>query len=90
MFVYGACRSSRFEIRYQAEDIYYFMDTGNCEQLPVPARNIQDSIKYIKQDSNVVLDAWKDMPCWLLLPKQVSLTVAKVSACDAGDGSYLG
>ncbi|NOZ25293.1 MAG: elongation factor P [Nitrospirae bacterium] len=70
---------------YKQDDLYYFMDTGTYEQVPLTEEQLGDSKKYLKENMNVFILYYKGEPIAVDLPIFVELKVVQTEPGFKGD-----
>lgn len=75
----------KMQYLYADGDSYVFMDTDNYEQVELPASNIQNEIKYLKENMEVSLTQYGNETLGLELPNTVTLKVAETEPGIKGD-----
>ncbi|MGW8247941.1 MAG: elongation factor P [Acidiferrobacterales bacterium] len=69
---------------YQDGDNYIFMDSSTYEQLPIPADDLEEQIKFMLPNTDVVVTFHNESPIGLDLPANVVLEVAETDAAIKG------
>ena len=64
---------------------YTFMDNESYEQIQVPASDLGDSVKYIKEGDTVILPTYQDQVVGVDLPAAVELEVTQTDPGVQGD-----
>lgn len=70
---------------YSDGDLYYFMDNETYDQIPLPHELVEDSIKYIKENDNVMLKFYKGKCFVVEAPNFVILEVTETEPGVKGD-----
>ena len=70
---------------YNDGDFYYFMDLETYEQLPLTHEQVEDSIPFVKENTNVTVRFFKGAPFSVQAPNFVELTVTETDPGFAGD-----
>jgi len=70
---------------YREEDLCYFMDTENYEQLPLTTEQLGDAIKFLKEGMVVKVLFYKGSPLTVELPIFVELMISKTEPGVRGD-----
>jgi elongation factor P len=65
----------KVEYLYKSEDIYYFMDYENYEEIQVPKEVLEEKIKYLKENMEVTLLEYQEKVIDLELPIFIDLKV---------------
>ncbi len=72
---------------YKDEDLYYFMNTENYEQLPIQADLLTDSLDYLKDNTMVKVLSYKGSVFGVEPPNFVELEVTYTEPGFKGDSS---
>ena len=64
---------------------YTFMDSESYEQIQVPASDLGDSVKYMKEGDTVILPTYQDQVVGVDLPAAVELEVTQTDPGVQGD-----
>lgn len=75
---------------YADDDNHVFMDTDTYEQLELPAAQIQDELKFLKENMQVSIMMFGSETLGVELPKTVDLAVAATEPGVRGDTSSGG
>lgn len=75
----------KMQYLYADGDNYVFMDTDNYEQVELPAANIKNEVKYLKENMEVSLTQYGNETLGLELPNTVTLKVAETEPGIKGD-----
>ncbi len=83
-------KSARVESRgmkylYSDENHYYFMDNETYEQAAVPPELMTDTLKYLKEDMEVVIQIYEEKPIGVTPPTFVELRVKETEPGVKGD-----
>ncbi len=70
---------------YNDGDLYYFMDMETFEQLPLTAEQLDDALKYIKEEDMVRILSYKGNVFGVEAPNFVELRVAETEPGFKGD-----
>ena len=70
---------------YNDGDFYYFMDLETYEQLPLTHEQVEDSIPFVKENTNVTVRFFKGAPFSVAAPNFVELTVVNTEPGFKGD-----
>ena len=70
---------------YNDGDFYYFMDLETYEQLPLTHEQVEDSIPFVKENTNVTVRFFKGAPFSVQAPNFVELTVTETEPGVKGD-----
>jgi len=75
---------------YNDDDLYYFMDEENFEQMPLSASQLGDALNYLKEGMSVEVSSYKDEVVGVELPIAVSLQVIETDPGFKGDTASAG
>ncbi|KRL74980.1 elongation factor P [Ligilactobacillus saerimneri] len=70
---------------YNDGDSYVFMDTNTYEQIAIPAVNMQDELKYLKENMEVSVIMFGSETLGIELPNVVELTVTETEPTIKGN-----
>jgi len=70
---------------YNENDLYYFMDTKNYEQMVLTANQVSDGLHYLKEGMNLEILTGKDVAISMELPAMVELQVVETEPGFKGD-----
>lgn len=70
---------------YESGDTYYFMDTQTFEQIPLSREQLGDSIKYLKENMEVMVMFYEGVSIGIELPTFVELKVVETEPGFKGD-----
>ncbi|MBQ8087075.1 MAG: elongation factor P [Clostridia bacterium] len=70
---------------YNDGDFYYFMDLETFEQLPLTHEQVEDSILFVKENTNVTVRFFKGSPFSVQAPNFVELEVTDTEPGFKGD-----
>ena len=70
---------------YNDGDLYYFMDNETFEQLALPKEQVEDSIPFMKENTEATIRFYKGAPFSVQAPNFVELTVTETDPGFAGD-----
>lgn len=70
---------------YNDEDFYYFMDSQTYDQIPVPKDLVGESAGFLKENMEVKLTFYQEVPMDIELPTTVDLKVTYAEASVRGD-----
>ncbi len=73
------------EFSYQDGDLYYFMDTETYEQLGLAKEQVEDSIMFMKENTNATVRFYKGAPFSVEAPFFVELEVIHTEPGFKGD-----
>ena len=70
---------------YRDDDLYYFMDQENFEQLPLSAAQLDNAVNYLKEEQVIQVASYHDEIIGVEMPPNVELTVAETDPGFKGD-----
>lgn len=70
---------------YNDGNLYYFMDTETYEQIPLNKEQVEDAMKYVKENMNVTIKFFKGVPFSVEPPNFVELMVVDTEPGVRGD-----
>ena len=70
---------------YNDDDFFYFMDSQTYDQIPVAKDLVGDSAGFLKENMEVKLTFYQDIPMDIELPTTVDLKVVYAEAAVRGD-----
>lgn len=74
---------------YQEGSIYHFMDPKNYEQFELPEALLEDAIRYLKPDAQIVIMSCEGRPVSVSLPLRVNFTVVECDPATKGMAGAL-
>ncbi len=80
----------KYQYLYNADDLYYMMDMETYEQIPLPKELLEDSIPFMKENTEVAVLLDGSLPLAVELPTFVELTVAETEPGFRGDTAQGG
>ncbi len=75
---------------YNDDDLYYFMDEENFEQMPLSATQLGDTINYLKEGMSLEISSYKGELVNVELPITVELKVIDTDPGFKGDTATAG
>jgi elongation factor P len=78
------------EYLYNDDDLYYFMDEENYEQIPLSTGQLGDTINYLKEGMSLEVSSYKGKLVGVELPVAVELQVAETEPGFKGDTATAG
>jgi len=75
---------------YNDGNLYYFMDEGNFEQIPLTANQIGDAINYLKEGMSLEISSYKGELVGVELPIAVELQVVETGPGFKGNTATAG
>ena len=70
---------------YNDGELYYFMDKDTYEQIPLSYEQVEDAIKYLKENDEATIKFFKEQAFLVEAPNIVSLTVIETEPGIKGD-----
>ena len=89
-FTPAAIERKKAQYIYQDDDLYYFMDNDTFEQFPLSSVQIEDSLPYLIEQTNVDIVFYEDSPISIDLPITVELQVTEAPPGHKGDTAQGG
>jgi elongation factor P len=84
-------RLDRRSVQYlYYDELYYFMDTENFEQLPLDAAQVGDAANYLTEGMTLAISSYKGEPIGVELPTSVELEVTQTGPSFKGDTATAG
>ena len=75
---------------YEDDGLYYFMDNDTYEQFPLSSEQIQDSLPYLVEQTNVDIVFYDSQPIAVDMPITVELKVTEAPPGHKGDTAQGG
>jgi len=75
---------------YRDENIYYFMDEENFEQMPIEADMLGDAVNYLKEGASLQVSNYKGKLMGVEMPITVNLEVTETGPGFKGDTATAG
>jgi elongation factor P len=82
--------SRQMQYLYNDGNLYYFMDQGNFEQMPLTSSQLGDALNYLKEGNSVEVSSYKDEVVGIVLPITVELEVTETEPGFKGDTATAG
>lgn len=70
---------------YSDGELYYFMDQETFEQVPIGYDQVEDALKYIRENDEATIKFFKDTPFLVEAPNFVNLKVIDTEPGVKGD-----
>lgn len=70
---------------YNEGDLYYFMDNETYNQIPISKDILEETLPYMKENSNVTVRSYENRPFKVLAPNFVELEVTQTEPGIKGD-----
>jgi len=75
---------------YKDDDIYYFMDEENFEQMPIDSDKLGDAVNYLKEGMSLQVSSYKEKLVGVEMPITVNLEVVDTGPGFKGDTATAG
>ena len=70
---------------YNDGDLYYFMDTEAYEQIPIGKDQVEEAMKYLRENDEATIKFYNEKPFLVEAPNFVNLTVIETEPGVKGD-----
>ena len=70
---------------YNDGDLYYFMDTESYEQIPIGKDQVEEAMKYLRENDEATIKFYNEKPFLVEAPNFVNLTVIETEPGVKGD-----
>lgn len=77
--------TKQMQYLYSDGELYYFMDQATFEQVPIGFDQVEDALKYIRENDEATIKFFKDMPFLVEAPNFVNLAVTETEPGIKGD-----
>lgn len=77
--------TKQMQYLYSDGELYYFMDQATFEQVPIGFDQVEDALKYIRENDEAIIKFFKDMPFLVEAPNFVNLAVTETEPGVKGD-----
>jgi translation elongation factor P len=77
--------TKQMQYLYNDGDLYYFMDTETYEQIPISYDQVEEAIKYLRENDEATIKFFKGAPFQVDAPNFVDLTVVDTEPGVKGD-----
>lgn len=77
--------TKEMQFLYNDGDLYYFMDLETYEQVPLNYSQVEDAIKYLKDNMNATIKFYKDQAFSVAPPNFVELQIIETEPGFKGD-----
>ena len=74
-----------YEYSYNDGDLYYFMDQETFDQVPIPYEQVEDAMKYLRENDMATLKFYKGVAFLVEAPNFVNLLVTETEPGVKGD-----
>lgn len=81
----ASIETKEMQYLYNDGQLYYFMDMGSYEQLPIDKDSVEYAIQYLKENDNATLRFYKGRAFEVLPPNFVELEVTETEPGVRGD-----
>ncbi len=75
---------------YNDDNLYYFMDEENFEQVPISASQLGDAIDYLKEGMSLQISSYKDKVVGVELPITIELKITDTGPDFKGNTAAAG
>ena len=89
-FVWARLEARNMQYLYNDGSLYYFMDEGSFEQMPLNASQLGDAINYLKEGMSLAVSSYKGELVGVELPITVELQVIETGPGFKGDTATAG
>ncbi len=77
--------TKQMQYLYSDGELYYFMDQATFEQVPIGFDQVEDALKYIRENDEATIKFFKNMPFLVEAPNFVNLKVTETEPGIKGD-----
>ena len=77
--------TKQMQYLYSDEDLYYFMDPTTFEQVPIGFEQVEDALKYLRENDEATIKFFKEIPFLVEAPNFVNLKVTEAEPGVKGD-----
>ena len=77
--------TKQMQYLYSDGELYYFMDPESFEQVPIGFEQVEDALKYIRENDEATIKFFKDIPFLVEAPNFVNLKVTETEPGVKGD-----
>ena len=77
--------TKQMQYLYNDGDLYYFMDQETYEQIPIQESQVEDAIKFLRENDIATIKFYKDQPFLVEAPNFVDLKVIETEPGVKGD-----
>ncbi len=70
---------------YNDGELYYFMDNETFEQIPLTYEQVEEAIRYLKENTNAIIKFYQEQPFQVDAPNFVELQVTETEPGVRGD-----
>ena len=70
---------------YNDGELYYFMDNETYEQVPISQDQVEEAMKYLRENDEATIKFYKDSPFLVEAPNFVDLVVTETEPGIKGD-----
>ena len=82
--------SHHMQYLYNEDELYYFMDEENYEQIPLTASQLDNAVDYLKEGMSLEVSSYKGEIIGVEMPITVLLTVTETEPGFKGDTATAG
>jgi len=77
--------TKQMQYLYNDGDLYYFMDEETYEQIPIQESQVEDAMKYLRENDMATIKFYKEQPFLVEAPNFVDLKVIETEPGVKGD-----
>lgn len=77
--------TKQMQYLYNDGELYYFMDPTTFEQVPIGAEQVEDALKYLRENDEATIKFFKEIPFLVEAPNFVNLEVVETEPGVKGD-----
>ena len=82
--------TKKMQYSYNADDLYYFMDMESFDMLPLNYADVEEAMKYIKEEMSVTVQFYNGVAFSVEPPNFVELVITETDPGVQGDTSKAG
>jgi len=77
--------TKQMQYLYSDGELYYFMDQESFDQVPIPYEQVEDAMKYLRENDMATIKFYKEVPFLVEAPNFVNLRVTETERGVKGD-----
>jgi len=77
--------TKQMQYLYNDGELYYFMDQDTFDQVPIPADQVEDAMRYLRENDNATIKFYKGIAFLVEAPNFVDLVVTETEPGVKGD-----
>ncbi|MDD2294884.1 MAG: elongation factor P [Eubacteriales bacterium] len=77
--------TKQMQYLYSDGELYYFMDQESFDQVPIPYEQVEDAMKYLRENDMATIKFYKEVPFLVEAPNFVNLRVTETEPGVKGD-----